>query len=104
MFALLRDYTDVEVISGPPFLPIERYVKYQVIGKSDVAVPTHFFKVIIAHKKILMKKAYRDPGRISFQIPPQIQIFRERLLIFIKAPLTIPQKPTFATQPKGRSE
>lgn len=24
------------------------YVKYQVIGKNNVAVPTHFFKVIVA--------------------------------------------------------
>ncbi|XP_015284389.1 PREDICTED: endonuclease G, mitochondrial-like, partial [Gekko japonicus] len=26
------------------------YVKYQVIGKSHVAVPTHFFKVLILEK------------------------------------------------------
>jgi len=26
----------------------KRYVKYEVIGKNDVAVPTHFFKAIFA--------------------------------------------------------
>ncbi|MGH0167943.1 UNVERIFIED_CONTAM: hypothetical protein FKN15_053788 [Acipenser sinensis] len=27
------------------------YVKYQVIGKNNVAVPTHFFKVVILEKR-----------------------------------------------------
>ncbi|NGX50866.1 MAG: Nuclease [Chlamydiae bacterium] len=41
----------LEVVTGPLFIPHEgkdgkRYVTYQVIGKNDVAVPTHFFKVI----------------------------------------------------------
>lgn len=27
------------------------YVKYQVIGKNNVAVPTHFFKVLILEKE-----------------------------------------------------
>lgn len=41
----------VYVVTGPLYLPQKeadgkRYVKYQVIGRNDVAVPTHFFKVI----------------------------------------------------------
>lgn len=41
----------VYVVTGPLYLPKtetdgKRYVKYQVIGRNDVAVPTHFFKVI----------------------------------------------------------
>lgn len=41
----------VDVTTGPLFLAHEeangkRVVTYQVIGKNDVAVPTHFFKVI----------------------------------------------------------
>jgi endonuclease G len=51
----VRDLTKhnncVHVITGPLYLPHvesdgKRYVKYQVIGKNDIAVPTHFFKVI----------------------------------------------------------
>lgn len=47
-------YDSVDVITGPLFLPHEeedgkRYVKYQVIGDNDVAVPTHFFKVVHAN-------------------------------------------------------
>ncbi|MCB1110875.1 MAG: DNA/RNA non-specific endonuclease [Chlamydiia bacterium] len=40
----------LEVVSGPLFLSHEengkRYVTYQVIGENEVAVPTHFFKVV----------------------------------------------------------
>ena len=48
---LVVDEGELEVITGPLFLPQEdvdgkRFVTYQVIGKNDVAVPTHFFKVI----------------------------------------------------------
>jgi endonuclease G len=28
----------------------KKYVKYEVIGPNDVAVPTHFFKVILMEK------------------------------------------------------
>lgn len=49
---LTKHFDVVHIITGPLFLPEEendgkKYVKYQVIGKNDVAVPTHFFKVII---------------------------------------------------------
>lgn len=48
---LTKVYKHVHVITGPLYLPYtdvdgNRYVKYQVIGKNDVAVPTHFFKII----------------------------------------------------------
>ena len=48
---LTRDYQNIFVITGPLYLPTieengKRYVKYEVIGLNDVAVPTHFFKVI----------------------------------------------------------
>ncbi|PJD94525.1 MAG: endonuclease G [Parachlamydia sp.] len=48
---LTKSYHDIEVITGPLYLPHtksdgSRVVKYKVIGKNDVAVPTHFFKVI----------------------------------------------------------
>lgn len=48
---LTAEYQTVEVFTGPLYLPKEesdgkRYVKYQVIGENDVAVPTHFFKLL----------------------------------------------------------
>ncbi|XP_073909171.1 endonuclease G, mitochondrial isoform X1 [Castor canadensis] len=50
--SLTRTYQNVYVCTGPLFLPRmeadgKSYVKYQVIGKNNVAVPTHFFKVLI---------------------------------------------------------
>jgi len=52
---LTKVYEVVEVVSGPLYLPEQdkdgrRYVRYQVIGQNDVAVPTHFFKVILCRK------------------------------------------------------
>jgi len=43
---------NVYVCTGPLYLPRQEsdgslYVKYKVIGKSHVAVPTHFFKVAL---------------------------------------------------------
>lgn len=54
---LTQEYDSLEVFSGPLYLPYndpngKRYVKYQVIGENDVAVPTHFFKIIIAEDKV----------------------------------------------------
>lgn len=54
---LTKAYPVVNVISGPLFLPQEvedgtRWVRYQVIGENDVAVPTHFFKVLILENSI----------------------------------------------------
>lgn len=49
---LTKTYAVVEVFTGPLYLPEEdqdgtKWVRYQVIGKNDVAVPTHFFKVLV---------------------------------------------------------
>lgn len=48
---LTKQYKTVEVYTGPLYLPREdangkRWVIYQVIGKNDVAVPTHYYKVL----------------------------------------------------------
>ncbi|KAJ2778125.1 nuclease [Coemansia javaensis] len=53
---LTRSYDDVYCISGPMYLPHKEgdkwFVKYEVIGSPpNVAVPTHFFKVILAKRK-----------------------------------------------------
>ncbi|KAJ3274941.1 nuclease [Terramyces sp. JEL0728] len=49
--SLVARFDDVRVITGPLYLPRlkdgKKMVEYQVIGDSDVAVPTHFFKVIL---------------------------------------------------------
>ncbi|XP_018614447.2 endonuclease G, mitochondrial [Scleropages formosus] len=50
--SLTRQYRNVFVCTGPLYLPRQEldgktYVKYQVVGKNSVAVPTHFFKVVI---------------------------------------------------------
>ncbi|EGD75001.1 hypothetical protein PTSG_12560 [Salpingoeca rosetta] len=49
---LTKAYTHVHVCSGPLFLPTRTpdgrmMVSYEVIGKNRVAVPTHFFKVVV---------------------------------------------------------
>ena len=48
---LTKDHANIYVVTGPLYLPQresdgKRYIKYQVIGPNDVAIPTHFFKVI----------------------------------------------------------
>ncbi|XP_070377652.1 endonuclease G, mitochondrial-like [Dermacentor albipictus] len=50
---LTKRYKNVYVCTGPLYLPRtendgKKYVKYQVIGANHVAVPTHFFKVVVA--------------------------------------------------------
>ena len=46
-------YKNVYVCTGPLYLPKidpengKNYVKYQVIGNNHVAVPTHFFKILV---------------------------------------------------------
>ncbi|KAK7480319.1 hypothetical protein BaRGS_00028487 [Batillaria attramentaria] len=50
--ALARRNRSVYVCTGPLYLPRKepdgkQYVKYEVIGANNVAVPTHFFKVLV---------------------------------------------------------
>ncbi|XP_078087772.1 nuclease EXOG, mitochondrial [Mustelus asterias] len=52
---LTQRYENVWVVSGPLTLPTSgadgrKTVTYQVIGQSEVAVPTHLYKVILAQK------------------------------------------------------
>lgn len=51
---VLNYFDKAIIVSGPIFLPIEennkKYIKYQVIGENEVAVPTHLFKVILGEK------------------------------------------------------
>ncbi|CAF0782601.1 unnamed protein product [Brachionus calyciflorus] len=52
---LVKANDNVWVCTGPLYLPKKEddnkmYVKYEVIGPQNVAVPTHFFKVILCEK------------------------------------------------------
>lgn len=49
---LTKTYKNVYVCTGPLYLPRKEadgksYVRYQVIGNNNVAVPTHFYKMIV---------------------------------------------------------
>ncbi|XP_071760624.1 endonuclease G, mitochondrial [Centroberyx gerrardi] len=53
--SLTRHYLNVFVCTGPLYLPRQEadgklYVRYQVLGRNHVAVPTHFFKVVILER------------------------------------------------------
>lgn len=60
----LKTSFEVDVVTGPLFLAQEvqgkNYVVFEVIGEDQVAVPTHFFKVIKTKEKI---KAYIIPNQ-----------------------------------------
>lgn len=59
----------VVTVTGPLYLPNEdvenrRYVSYQVIGKNNIAVPTHFFKVIYLPPDIALEpEVYLIPNK-----------------------------------------
>jgi endonuclease G, mitochondrial len=79
---LTNKYDHVHVVTGPLFQSYEehgkRFVKYQVIGENEVAVPTGFFKVISLEKNgIEKKKAYIIPNH---KIPADTHLskYRER--------------------------
>lgn len=87
---LAHRFDDVWIVSGPLSLPVQhedgkKSVTYQVIGKDDVAVPTHLYKVILARKKqsaeTLAQGAFIVPNLpISFQHQlPEYQVPLETL-------------------------
>ncbi|XP_019741200.1 endonuclease G, mitochondrial isoform X1 [Hippocampus comes] len=54
--SLTKCYANVYVCTGPLYLPRQEadgklYVRYQVVGRNHVAVPTHFFKVLILERR-----------------------------------------------------
>lgn len=53
---IARNVPNTYVCSGPLYLPRKEsdgklYVKYEVIGDNNVAVPTHFFKIVVIENK-----------------------------------------------------
>ncbi|XP_078502696.1 endonuclease G, mitochondrial [Lissotriton helveticus] len=75
--SLARHNKSVYVCTGPLFLPRmeadgKMYVKYQVIGKNSVAVPTHFFKVVLLEKpsgEIELRPYVMPNSRVDEKIP-----------------------------------
>ncbi|XP_057687376.1 endonuclease G, mitochondrial [Corythoichthys intestinalis] len=54
--SLSKSYANVYVCTGPLYLPRQEadgklYVRYRVLGRNHVAVPTHFFKVLILERR-----------------------------------------------------
>lgn len=67
---LTKQYSTVHVFSGPLYLSSKgrdgkRYVRYQVIGKNEVAVPTHFFLLLFVQLPTnkLLNKAFIVPNK-----------------------------------------
>lgn len=85
--SLVKTSANVYVCTGPLYLPRQeadgkRYVRYEVIGTNAVAVPTHFYKVVVYETdggKSLSMEAYVLPNRAiddstplkSFLVPPE---------------------------------
>ncbi|MCB1116075.1 MAG: DNA/RNA non-specific endonuclease [Chlamydiia bacterium] len=75
--SLVKTHGPIEVVTGPLFLSHEeeegrRFVTYQVIGANEVAVPTHFFKVVLAKEGSWAYVIPNEPvkGELkTFQIP-----------------------------------
>lgn len=96
---LTQSHPNVYVCTGPLYLPHKEddgksYVKYEVIGANTVAVPTHFYKVIVAEAadKKLHMEAYVMPNQVIsndtplkvFQVPPETVERSAGLLFFDK--------------------
>ncbi|KAI4481375.1 hypothetical protein M0804_009495 [Polistes exclamans] len=97
---LTKVYKDVYVCTGPLYIPKKEgangklYVRYEVIGANHVAVPTHFYKVIVAttDNSNFEMEAYVMPNMpiddntplTSFQVPPETIERAAGLLFFDK--------------------
>ncbi|KAL3280162.1 hypothetical protein HHI36_017662 [Cryptolaemus montrouzieri] len=83
---LTKVYRNVYCCTGPLYLPQinsdgKKYVKYQVIGENNVAVPTHFYKIVVGESEDgkLDMEAYCLPNTVisadtpltSFRVPPE---------------------------------
>ncbi|KAI8432708.1 hypothetical protein MSG28_013671 [Choristoneura fumiferana] len=96
---LTKVYSHVYCCTGPLYLPRKEadgksYVKYQVIGANSVAVPTHFYKVVVgeASNGSLDMEAYVMPNQkipddtpvANFMVPPESIEKAAGLLFFDK--------------------
>lgn len=74
---LTKKFTNVYVCTGPLFLPTKEvdgksYIRYQVIGANSVAVPTHFYKVVVCESADgrLEMESYVMPNKIIENTTP----------------------------------
>lgn len=89
------------ILTGPLYLPYKaedgnNYVRYKVIGANNVAVPTHFFKVILAETSpgnfemecfVLPNQVIPDSTELStFYVPLEMIERSGGFLIFDKLP------------------
>ncbi|XP_063833638.1 endonuclease G, mitochondrial [Ostrinia nubilalis] len=96
---LTKVYDNVYCCTGPLYLPRREadgksYVRYQVIGANTVAVPTHFYKVVVceAPSGALDMEAYVMPNQripdetpvSAFMVPPETIERAAGLLFFDK--------------------
>lgn len=96
---LTKTYPNVYVCTGPLYLPKKEddgknYVKYQVIGTNHVAVPTHFYKVVVSETtdKTYELEAFVMPNQKIPEKTP-LQVFQVRLysLILVTIEFTVPR-------------
>jgi len=69
------NFDQIDIITGPLFLPKEengrKFVCYEVIGEKNVAVPTHFFKILrFTSGEEACTKAYILPNHCICNSPP----------------------------------
>ncbi|XP_026480901.1 endonuclease G, mitochondrial-like isoform X2 [Ctenocephalides felis] len=96
---LTNRYPNVYCCTGPLYLPKKEadgktYIKYEVIGANSVAVPTHFYKVVVCETadSNFEMEAYVMPNAAiddnvpleSFQVPPESIEKAAGLLFFDK--------------------
>jgi endonuclease G, mitochondrial len=96
---LVKVYPNVYCCTGPLFLPRreadgKNYIKYEVIGQNHVAVPTHFYKIIVGETPngSYEMEAYVMPNQVIddetplklFQVPPETIERAAGLLFFDK--------------------
>ncbi|XP_076660654.1 endonuclease G, mitochondrial [Halictus rubicundus] len=97
--SLTKVYQNVYVCTGPLYLPKKesdgkKYVRYEVIGANHVAVPTHFYKVIVGEtdNSKLEMEAFVMPNTpiddnapiTNFRVPPESIERAAGLLFFDK--------------------
>lgn len=96
---LTKTYSNVYVCTGPLYLPRKEangklYVRYEVIGNNHVAVPTHFFKVVVCETSdgklemesfVMANQIIPDDVPIdNFRVPPETIERAAGLLFFDK--------------------
>lgn len=75
---LTKDYNSVRIITGPLYLPKKCNdgkfrVEYEMIGNPpNIAVPTHFFKLIVAEKSFKRSNNSNDIAIAAFVMPNEI--------------------------------